>query len=119
MKPIDAPHIHEELVRFAKDRDWDQFHSIKNLAMALSVEASELLELFQWMTEEQSNGAKQDPALKSKIQDEVADVFIYLLRLAAKADVDIGKAVSEKMIKNSQKYPVDKSKGNSKKYDAL
>jgi NTP pyrophosphatase (non-canonical NTP hydrolase) len=101
------------------EREWDQFHSVKNLSMALSVEASELLEIFQWMTEDKSNQIKSDPVLKEKIEDEVADIFIYLLRVIKKTDIDLLAAVKNKMEKNKKKYPVELSKGNSKKYDEL
>lgn len=108
----------KELVNsFAKERDWDQFHSIKNLSMALSVESSELMELFQWMTEEESNAIKTNPEKYQKVQEEVADVFVYLLRIASKADIDLEQAVRSKMEKNKAKYPVELSRGNSKKYN--
>lgn len=108
----------KELVNsFAKERDWDQFHSIKNLSMALSVESSELMELFQWMTEEESNLVKNNPEKYQKVQEEVADVFVYLLRIASKADIDLEQAVRSKMEKNKAKYPVELSRGNSKKYN--
>lgn len=108
----------KELVNsFAKERDWDQFHSIKNLSMALSVESSELMEIFQWMTEEESNLVKSNPEKYQKVQEEVADVFVYLLRIASKADIDLEQAVRSKMEKNKAKYPVELSRGNSKKYN--
>jgi NTP pyrophosphatase (non-canonical NTP hydrolase) len=102
------------LRQFAKDRDWDQFHAPKNLAMALSVEASELLEHFQWLTEKQSSeieGKKRD-----EVAEEMADVFLYLLRMADKLDIDLLEEANKKIVKNSEKYPAHKVKGSSKKY---
>lgn len=117
MQNLNLSELYLEIEKFSKDRDWDQFHSVKNLSMALSIEASELMEIFQWMNEENSNQAKNDPALKTKIDDEIADVFIYLLRIAAKTNTDLNMAVRNKMKKNIEKYPVELAKGNSKKYN--
>lgn len=119
MNTIDAKKINDEVEKFVKDRDWDQFHSMKNLAMALSVESSELLEIFQWMREDESNQAVKDSFLKEKIEDEIADIFVYLLRLANKSNIDIEATVLKKIKKNAEKYPIEKSKGNSKKYTEL
>lgn len=119
MKQLDLDSLMKELKAFAEERDWDQFHSVKNLTMALSVEASELVELFQWLTEEQSNNAENDPKLKLKAEEEVADIFIYLLRVAEKLDIDLESAVKAKLKKNAEKYPVELAKGNSKKYTDL
>jgi len=104
-----------QLQKFADDRDWDQFHSPKNLSMALSVEASELVECFQWLTEEQSQNLS--PEQLSATIDEIADVQIYLLRIATKLNVNMLDAVNQKIKKNALKYPVDKVKGSSKKYN--
>lgn len=111
--------IKAELKIFSSDREWDQFHSVKNLSMALSVECSELLEIFQWMSEEDSNQIKNNPEKLQNVRDEMADIFVYLLRLSEKLNIDLELAVTEKMIKNAEKYPVEKSRGNSKKYDSL
>lgn len=100
--------------QFAIDRDWDQFHSPKNLSMALSVEASELVECFQWLTEEQSKNLSSEQY--QAVIDEMADIQVYLLRLASKLDANLIEAVEQKMIKNAEKYPADKVKGSSKKY---
>lgn len=103
--------------RFAKERDWEQFHSPKNLAMAMSVEAGEVSEIFQWLTEEQSrslSGSKREA-----LADELADVFIYLLKIADQYDVDLVKAAFAKMSKNAKKYPVSKTRGIAKKYTEL
>ena len=98
--------LRERLRNFVKERDWDQFHSPKNLAMALMVEAAELAEIFQWMTPEQSLAVREDPALKEPIADEVADVLLYLLQLADHAGVDLAEAVEHKLRKNAVKHPV-------------
>jgi len=107
--------IKAQLQKFADDRDWDQFHSPKNLSMALSVEASELVECFQWLTEEQSQNLS--PEQLSAAIDEIADVQIYLLRIATKLNVNMLDAVNQKIKKNALKYPVDKVKGSAKKYN--
>lgn len=109
--------IVEALRQFAAERDWDQFHSPKNLSIALAVEASELLECFQWMTEEQSKALSTDEL--QGISEEMADVFLFLLRLADKLDVDLLEASWLKLELNRKKYPIDKSRGNSTKYTKL
>ena len=108
-----------EINQFASERDWDQFHSLKNLATALSVESSELLEIFQWMKEDESNRICEDPNKLRRLEDEVADVFVYLLRIISKTNIDLETAVSRKLEQNRHKYPIEKSKGNAKKYDEL
>ncbi len=111
--------LDQDITQFVKERDWEQFHSVKNLTMALNVESSELMEIFQWLSEEKSNDVKSDPQILSKVEDEVADVFVYLMRILNKTEIDLEKAVRNKMKKNADKYPVELSKGNSKKYDEL
>jgi dCTP diphosphatase len=106
--------IAEALELFAKKRDWNQFHSPKNLSMALSVEVAELVEEFQWLSEEQSKQIASDKL--AKVKDEIGDVFIYLIRLSSKLNIDLIAAANDKMSKNEQKYPIDKAKGNAKKY---
>jgi NTP pyrophosphatase (non-canonical NTP hydrolase) len=105
------------LRRFAAEREWDQFHSPKNLAMALSVEAAELLEHFQWLSDAASS--KLDPETRAKVSEELADVLLYLVRLADKLDVDLAVAASKKLKVNAAKYPIDKARGSSKKYSEL
>ncbi len=112
MKDLDD--IKTKLRQFAQARDWDQFHSPKNLSMALAAEAGELLERFQWLTEEQSKNLTREQ--RQAVEEEMADVFLYLLRLADKLDVDLLGAAKNKMAKNETKYPADKVKGSSKKY---
>jgi len=109
--------LREQLRDFAAARDWEQFHSPKNLAMALSVEAGELLEIFQWLTEEQSRNPA--PEVLAAASDEVADVLLYLVRLADKLGIDPIAAANRKLVANAAKYPVDKARGNSKKYTEL
>jgi len=106
--------LQRRLAEFAAARDWDQFHSPKNLAMALSVEASELLEEFQWLTEEQSRAL--DAERRERVRLEMADVLIYLLRLADKLDVDVMRAAHDKLALNEAKYPADRVRGSSRKY---
>jgi len=106
--------LKDRLRKFADDRDWDQFHAPKNLVMALSVEASELLEHFQWLNEQQSHELPADKL--REVSHEMADIFIYLMRLSDKLGVDILKAVEEKIVMNERKYPADKVRGSSKKY---
>lgn len=109
--------LRDTLRAFAADRDWNQFHSPKNLAIALSVEAAELLEHFQWLREE--NSTSLPPERQAKVREELADVLLYLIRLADKLDVDLGDAAREKIEINAAKYPVEKSRGSSKKYSDL
>jgi NTP pyrophosphatase (non-canonical NTP hydrolase) len=107
----------ESLRKFAQKRDWDQFHSPKNLAMALSVEVSEIVEHFQWLTQAESDNL--DPAKLAAIREEIADVMIYLTRLADRLGIDPVQAAEEKIRLNEKKYPVEKAKGNAAKYTEL
>lgn len=107
-------HLQQQLREFASARDWDQFHSPKNLSMALSVEVAELLEHFQWLTEQQS--AHLDADRLANVRLEAADVFIYLLRLADKLGIDLVRAAQDKIALNEQKYPADRVRGDSRKY---
>jgi len=109
--------IQIKLEKFANERDWNQFHSPKNLSMALAGEVGELVEIYQWMTEEQSKNLSEKD--KQRVTEELADIMIYLLRLADKTGIDIEKAISDKVDINASKYPVEKSKGSSKKYTEL
>ena len=105
------------LRNFARERDWESFHAPKNLAMALAVEAAELMELFQWLTEKESG--ELPPAMKQKAAAELADVFIYTVRLADRLGVDLEPAVEAKIKANASKYPIEKSRGSAKKYTEL
>ncbi|MBM4220398.1 MAG: nucleotide pyrophosphohydrolase [Gammaproteobacteria bacterium] len=109
--------LRDAIRRFVSERDWDQFHSPKNLAAALAVEAAELLEPFQWLTEEQSRTLP--PQEMEAVRRELADVLIYLVQLADKLNVDLLEAAYAKISENAMKYPVGKAKGSSKKYTDL
>jgi NTP pyrophosphatase (non-canonical NTP hydrolase) len=109
--------LQDRLAEFAKERDWDQFHTPRNLATALAVEAAEILEIFQWLTDEQSNSLPE--AKRAALSEELADVFLYLLKLARKLDVDLIAAAHAKIEKNASKYPVEKAKGRADKYTEL
>jgi dCTP diphosphatase len=116
---MDIKEIQSRLADFARARDWDQFHSPKNLSMALAGEAGELLEIFRWLTEEESVKISTSEKDISAAREEIADIFIFLARLADKLGIDIEKAVIEKMAVNEEKYPVEKCKGKHTKYDRL
>ncbi len=103
------------LAEFARERDWDQFHAPKNLAMALAGEVGELLEHFQWLTEQQS--ADLPPDVKDAVALEMADVLLYLVRLADKLGIDLGDAAVRKIALNAAKYPAGEFRGSSRKYD--
>lgn len=109
--------LRERLREFTAARDWDQFHSPKNLAMALAVEASELLEIFQWLTEEQSRAPA--PEARAAAAEEIADVLLYLVRISDRLGIDPAEAARAKLVKNAQKYPVEKARGTSRKYTEL
>lgn len=110
-------HLAQQLDCFAQDRDWQPFHSPKNLASALVVEAGELLEHFQWLTEEQSRTLT--PEKRDAVGAEVADVLLYLIQLASALGIDPVAAAQAKLQVNAQKYPADLARGSSKKYDQL
>jgi NTP pyrophosphatase (non-canonical NTP hydrolase) len=109
--------LEQQLDRFAKARNWQQFHSPKNLASALVVEAGELLEYFQWLTEEQSRGLSAEE--RDAVGAEVADVLLYLIQLAASLGIDPIAAAKAKLKVNEVKYPVDYPRGSNNKYDEL
>lgn len=116
-KPVlqnDLAEIREIMRQFVSERDWDKFHTPKNLATALSVEASELLEPFQWLVS--GDKSELDEVKLTAIRHEMADVLVYLVRLADKLDVDLLQAVQEKMVLNRAKYPADKVRGDARKY---
>ncbi|HEU4618132.1 MAG TPA: nucleotide pyrophosphohydrolase [Gammaproteobacteria bacterium] len=113
---MDIGKLKQDLRAFASERDWDRFHSPKNLSMALSVEAAELLEHFQWLTEDESRDLPQD--VKAQVAEELADVQIYLVRLADKLGVDLEAAVAAKLEVNRRKYPADVVRGKAAKYTA-
>jgi NTP pyrophosphatase (non-canonical NTP hydrolase) len=102
---MDLSELQAELRHFAAERDWQPFHTPKNLSMALMVEAAELAEIFQWMTPEESRLAHQDARTKECIGEEVADVLLYLLQLADHSEIDLAQAVRSKLARNAVKYP--------------
>ena len=112
---MDIRDLQQRLATFAADRDWEQFHSPKNLAMALAAEAGELLEVFQWLSEPQSE--RLDADQHRAAAHELADILIYLLRLADRLDVDLDAAVADKMQINAGRYPVELARGNAVKAD--
>jgi NTP pyrophosphatase (non-canonical NTP hydrolase) len=107
----DIEEITQELLKFRNERDWEQFHNSKDLALAINVEAGELLELFLWKNSEQTNS--------EKVKEELADVFAYAFLLAEKYNFNVKEIVLEKIAKNGEKYPIEKAKGTAKKYDEL
>lgn len=109
--------LRDALREFAAAREWGRFHSPKNLAIALSVEAAELLEVFQWLSEAESRNL--EPAAKAAASEEIADVLLYLIRLSDELGIDPVDAAERKLVANAQKYPVDKARGNSRKYTDL
>jgi dCTP diphosphatase len=106
--------LRDKLRVFAEAREWDQFHSPKNLSMALMVEVAELMEHFQWLTEAQSFSLAAEN--KSAVGEELADILLYLIRLSDKLGVDLQQAASHKLEKNAVKYPVEQVRGSAKKY---
>jgi NTP pyrophosphatase (non-canonical NTP hydrolase) len=104
----------KQLIQFRNERDWEQFHDSKNLAVALSIEAAELLELFLWTKDGKLPNSKEE-----QLKEEVADIFAYLLLIAEKHNLDLRSITMEKIAKNGAKYPADKAKGKSLKYNEL
>lgn len=117
MTPKNLSALRDAIRNFAQARDWEQFHTPKNLVMALSVETAELMEHFQWLTGAQSQ--QLDSQTKAEVAQEIADVLIYLTRLADVLDIDPLQAAFDKIQINAQKYPVEKSRGHNTKYDKL
>lgn len=112
---MDLEKVKSKLRKFSKDRDWEQYHNPKNLAMALSVEVAELVEIFQWSNDGGLTEIK-DPKKREKIEKEIADVFNYLVKLVDMLEMDLEKSSLEKIKENEEKYPIKKSKGRSVKY---
>lgn len=111
--------IRERVLAFARERDWVQFHSPKNLSMALAAESGELMEHFLWSESSASQAVVADPAKRQKIADELADVVIYALEFANITGLDVAAAIEAKLAQNAAKYPVEKARGNAKKYTEL
>jgi dCTP diphosphatase len=110
----DLTELRDALRTFAAERDWDQFHSAKNLAMAISIEAAELMEHFQWAAEQQD--LQLEPRRRAQVSEELADVFMYTVRLADRLGVDLLAASAAKIQKNAERYPADRVRGSAKKY---
>lgn len=108
-----------EVLAFARARDWEQFHSPKNLSMAIAAEAAELMEPLLWVTPEESRAVMDRPDKRAALQDELADIVVYCLEFANQTGIDLSTAITEKMARNAQKYPVDKARGRAEKYNEL
>ncbi len=116
-KPLDD--LTHRLIQFRDERDWRRFHSLKNLIGSVSIEAAELLETVQWRDERDLESAAGDPALKAKLGEECADIFLYLLLICERTGIDLLAAADQKIITNAAKYPVEKARGNARKYTEL
>lgn len=111
---MDMKKIEKTIKKFSDDRNWEQFHNPKNLAMALNVEASELLEIFQWLTLEEASNLEENK--KAHAKQEIADIAVYLIRMCMKLDINLQEAILEKMILNEKKYPLIDENGNKIQY---
>ena len=111
--------LKEKIKKFCEDRDWDQYHNAKDLAIGIVTEAGELLEEFRFKSNEQVDEILKNPAKRKGISEEVADILYFVLRLSERYDIDLVTSLNEKMGKNEKKYPVEKSKGLNKKYTEL
>lgn len=124
MKPMQddkttVAELRARVLAFARERDWEQFHSPKNLSMALAAEAGELMEHFLWAESKTSGDILRDPKKRTEIEDEIADVVIYALEFANMGGIDLAAAIETKLAKNALKYPVEKAKGRANKYTEL
>ena len=111
--------IKDRVLAFARERDWEQFHSPKNLSMAIAAEAAELMEHFLWQSPDQSRSDMEEARLREKVEQELADIFIFAIEFANVTGMDIAAIIEEKMSRNAEKYPVDKARGRSEKYTEL
>ena len=114
---IDNHKLAIALRAFAAERDWDQFHTPKNLATSISVEAAELLELFQWSRGQKGWDEVTDPSIRARVEDELADILLYLIRFADKAGIDLAAIAERKIALNAEKYPPERFRGSDRKYD--
>lgn len=117
--PSDLEYLTKQLISFRDARDWKRFHSLKNLILSLSLEAAELLELTQWQSEDEFEQAVSDADVRQNLKDECADVLLYLLLIAERANIDLLQAAADKIKKNQAKYPVEKARGHARKYTEL
>ena len=114
---IDNQKLATTLRSFAAERDWDQFHSPKNLAISISIEAAELLELFQWSRGDKGWDGLTDPSVRARVEEELADILLYLIRFADKAAIDLAAIAERKIALNGEKYPAERFRGSDRKYD--
>jgi dCTP diphosphatase len=114
---IDNQRLANTLRAFAAEREWDQFHTPKNLATSISVEAAELLELFQWSRGQKGWDEVSDPSIRARIEDELADILLYIIRFADKAGIDLEATAERKIALNAEKYPAERFRGSDRKYD--
>lgn len=112
-KTPDLESLSRRIAEFSKERDWEQYHNPKNLSMALAVEASELMEIFQWLTLDGSTKEKLSPAQLKAVSEEIADILIYAIRFSQMLDIDLLKAIKDKLEKNNIKYPIEKTRGKA------
>ena len=117
--PITLNSLTERLIEFRDARDWQQFHSLKDLILSLNLEASEMLELAQWKKDDDFEKSMNDSGRKKALEEECADVLLYLLLIAERSGIDLLKAASAKIDKNAEKYPIKKARGNARKYTEL
>lgn len=118
-KPLTIEELQRKVQSFCEARDWDQFHGPKDLAIGVITEASELLEHFRFLSDEQALALLHNPQQKEEIEDELADVLFFLIRFSQRFDVDLAQVLIRKIEKSEKKYPVDKAKGNNQKYTKL
>ena len=111
--------LRKAVAEFIRERDWEQFHSPKNLSMAIAAEAAELMEPLLWVTPEESAAIMGRPAKRAALQDELADIVVYCLEFANQTNIDLASAIRAKMARNAEKYPVEKARGRSEKYNEL
>lgn len=111
--------LQERIIKFRDARNWDQFHTLRNLIISLNVEAAELLELVQWKDDAEAEKEQLEEAFKQRLAEEASDVLIYLILMANRAGIDLLQAAYAKIEQNEQKYPVEKAYGSAKKYDQL
>lgn len=115
----DLQTLTDRLIAFRDARDWRRFHSLKNLMLSLNLESAELLELAQWKEDAELEVALSDPGFRARLGEEAADVLLYLLLICERAGIDLARAASDKIETNAAKYPVDKARGNARKYTDL
>lgn len=113
------PQLTDAMRRFRDERNWKQFHSLRNLIVSLNLEAAELLELTQWKSDDEITALARDTATHEQLRDECADVLAYLLLIAAEAEIDLAAALTDKLAKNAAKYPVETAYGSREKYTQL